>query len=186
MRQVAGYLISYPDARAIMAKLQIPDKEVDDIMLEHPLNDWLARKKRYNIVCATVGHIYSSYKDAEGVFLITHIRDVRRRKSRNGETLAERDKDKYVKTWLVQEGGADGDSLRWISFPDADEHLLISGVRPERNNFHGRWVDYDLTHDQVLRSMRAKMTMVKWAMEAEARGEAVKRIWPPREDSSHP
>ena len=118
LRQVAGYLISYPDARAIMDKLQIPDKGVDDIMLKHPINDWLAETKRFRLVCTTIGHIYSGYKDAEGVFLITHIKPVRRSRSQNPEVLVQRDRDRYVKKWLMEEGGAKPESLQWMSFPD--------------------------------------------------------------------
>ena len=89
MKQVAGYLVSYSDTRAIMANLwQIPDKGVDDIWPQRPINDWLAKTKRYNIVCTTVGHIYSYYRDANGVFLITHVRTVRRRGPMGGEMLA--------------------------------------------------------------------------------------------------
>ena len=185
MLQVAGYLISYSNARAIMGQLQIPDKEVDDIMLQHPLNDWLAKTKRYNIVCTTVGHIYSYFRDAEGLFLMTHIKTVRRRESRDGEGLVERDKDKYVKKWLVEEGGANEDSLQWMSIPDADNlGLLPGGARPTRNGFRGPWVHYDLTPEQGTKAMEAKMPLDEWAAQAYARGEAVKRVWPPREDSS--
>jgi len=186
MLQVAGYLISYSTARAIMGQIQIPDKGVDDIMLQHPLNDWLAKTKRYNIVCATVGHVYSNCKDVEGVFLITHIKTVRRRESRDGEALIERDKDKYVKAWLVEEAGANEGSLQWMSIPDGDKlGLLSSGTRPRRNGFRGPWVHYELTHAQSMKAVRARMTMGEWAAQAEARGEAVERIWPPREGSSH-
>lgn len=140
MRQVAGYLVNYSDTHAIMGKLQIPDKGVDDIKLQNPINDWLAKTKRFNTVCTTVGHIYSGYRDADGVFLITHIKPVRRRKSQNGETLVERDRDKYVKVWLVKEGGAEEECLRWMSFPDGDKlGLLADGTRPQRNWFHGPW-----------------------------------------------
>lgn len=146
MRQVAGYLASYSSARAIMDKLRIPDKGVDDTMLKHPINDWLARKKRYSIVCTTVGHVCSGYKDAEGVFLITHVGDFLRRQSQTAEAPIERDRDKYVKVWLVKEGGAKEDDLRWMSFPDADEFwLLVDGVRPVRNGFKGPRVHHRLT-----------------------------------------
>ena len=116
MRQVAGYLSSYTDARVVMAKLQIPDKGVEDIMLKRPINDWLAKTKRRGIVCTTVGHIYSEYKDAEGVFLITHVR--RYRQSQTVEPLVEADRDRYTKKWLIEEGGAKEDGLQWMTFPD--------------------------------------------------------------------
>jgi len=187
MLQIAGYLVSYSDARAIMGKLQIPDRGVDNVMLEFPLNDWLAKTKRYNIVCTTVGHVYSCYRDAEGVFLMTHIKNVRRRESQDGETLVERDKDKYVKTWLVEEGGANGDNLQWMSFPDGDKlDLLPSGARPTRNGVSGPLVHYELTRDQSKRAVRSKMPVHEWIAQAEANGEEVNRVWPPREGSSHP
>ena len=187
MRQVAGYLISYSDARVIMDKLQIPDKGVEDIRLQHPINDWLAKTKRRNIVCTTVGRIYSYYKDENGVLLITHIRAVRRRRSQNSETLVERDKDRYAKTWLVQEGGAKEDSLQWRSFPDGDElGLLDDGTRPQRNMTHGPLIHYRLTKDRKFRVGRGSMSVRDWAAEAIANGEVVERIWPPQEGPSNP
>lgn len=138
MQQVAGYLASYSNARTIMGKLRIPDKGVDDIILKHPINDWLAKKKRYNVVCTTVGHGYSGYRDAEGVFLITYVKTVWRHESQKGETLVERDKDKYVKIWLVEQGGVNEDCLQWMSFPDGGElGLLSDGIRPRRNERRG-------------------------------------------------
>jgi len=187
MLQIAGYLVSYSDARAIMGKLQIPDKGVDNIRLQFPLNDWLAKTKRYNIVCTTVGDVYSCYMDAEGVFLMTHIKNVRRRESQDGETLVERDKDRYVKAWLVEEGGVNGDNLQWMSFPDGDElNFLPFGARPTRNMICGPWVHYELTPAQGERAVRSKMPVSEWIDQAEASGEEVNRVWPPREDSSHP
>lgn len=143
MRQVAGYFASYPDTRAIMDKLQIPDKGVNDTMLKHPINDWLAKTKHYNVVCKTFGHTYSGCQDAEGVILITTIKTVNRGHPQDTEALVERAKDKYVKKWLIEEGGAKENSLQWMSFPDADKlYLLADGTRPYRNNFKGPWSDY--------------------------------------------
>ena len=187
MIQVAGYLVSYSDTRAIMANLQIPDKGVDDIFLHRPINDWLAKTKRYKIVCTTVGHIYALYTDANGVLIITHIRSVRRRQSQDGETLAERDKDEHVKRWLMEEGGAKEDGLQWMSFPDGEKlGLLLDGTRPRRSNFHGPWTHYELTNDQGLRLERSGKDTPEWVANAIAKGERVKRIWPPEEDPSHP
>jgi len=187
MQQVTGYFASYSDARAIMGKLQIPGKGADDIILQHPINDWLARTKHYNVVCTTVGHMYSDCKDAEGVFLITNVKTVRRSKSQNGGTLVERDKDKYVKTWLAEESGVKGNSLQWMSFPDGDElGLLNDGIRPRRNGRCGPFFDYRLTFDQVIRMVQAGMTRNEWAAQAISNGEVVERIWPPQEGSSHP
>ena len=187
MKQVAGYLVSYSDTRAIMTNLQIPDKGVDDIWLQRPINDWLAKTKRYNIVCTTVGHIYSYYRDANGVFLITHVRTVRRRGPMGGETLAIRDKDEHVKRWLVEEGGAKENSLQWMSFPDGDKlGLLFEGIRPKRNDFHGPWTHYELSDEQGKRMLKSGKDVPEWTAEAIANGEWVKRIWPPQEDPPHP
>ena len=55
--------------------------------------------------------------------------------------MVERDADKYVKAWLVEDGGANEDSLQWMSFPDGDKlGLLLGGARPMQNRFHGSWV----------------------------------------------
>ena len=77
-QDATGCWLSYqlPDVRPIMDKLQIPEKGVDDIMLKHP-NGWPAETKRYGIICTTVGDIYAGHRDAEGVFLITHIKIIR-------------------------------------------------------------------------------------------------------------
>jgi len=164
-----------------MGELQIPDKGVDDIMLKHPINDWLAKTKRWNVFCTTVGHVYSDYKDAEGVFLITQIQTVLHGRSQNTETLIERDKEKYVKKVLVEEGGAREDSLRWMSLPDGDKfHLFTGGTRPYRNKFEGPWIDYRLTPEQKTRLMRSGKDMAEWVAEATANGEVVKRKWPPQ------
>jgi len=96
------------------------------------------------------------YNDAKGVFLITHIKDLRQHRAQDGETLAERDKDKRVRMWLVEEGGAKEDSLRWISFQDGVKlGLLCNGIRPERNDVQGLSYHYRLTHDQVIKVLRA-------------------------------
>jgi hypothetical protein len=97
MTLVAGYLLSYVNARAIMYKLGIPDKGVADIMLKSPINNWLAKTKRHPIVSNTVGNIYSGYKEAEGVLLITHIKVVRRGQSQDVDLLSERGKEEHVK-----------------------------------------------------------------------------------------
>ena len=46
------------------------------------------------------------YEDAEGVFLITHIKTVRRSRSQNAEVPVRRDRDRCVKKRLMEEGGA--------------------------------------------------------------------------------
>lgn len=151
MRRVPGYFISYPDARAIMENLRIPDKGLDDIKLGPPINDWLAKKKYRTIVCTTVGNIYSKYKEAECVFLIKTVYSL------EIDTLVERDWDKYVKKCLVEEGGAREDSVRWMSFPDGDElNLFVDGTRPRRNSLKGPWIHYRLTKDQKLRMKRSR------------------------------
>lgn len=187
MRQVAGYFVNYFDSRAIMDQLQIPDKGVDEIMLKFPINDWLAKTKRHNIVCTTVGHVYSGYKEAEGAFLITQIKISRGRQSQNIEPLYERDQDKYVKRWLVEEGGAKEEGLQWMSFPDGDKlYLLVDGIRPERNDFKGPWFHYQFTNDQNRRLTSSGKGMGEWVAEATANGEVVERIWPPQEHPSPP
>jgi len=65
MMLVAGYLLSYADTRAIMDRLGIPDKGVDDIALDYPINGWLAKANHLNVICQTIGHVYSGCKDAE-------------------------------------------------------------------------------------------------------------------------
>ena len=76
VEQAAGYLIGYQDVRAIMDKLEIPDKGVEDFMLKYPINDWLAKTKRRGIMCVTVGNPRAGFHE-DGVLLVTHIRVVR-------------------------------------------------------------------------------------------------------------
>ena len=164
-----------------MDKLKIPDKGVDDIMLKHPINDWLAIKRRYSIVCTTVGHVRSGYKDAEGVFLITHSKTVLHGQSQTVDAPIERERDKYVKKWLVDVGGAKEDSLQWMSFPDADEfRLLADGKWPRRNCFKGPSFHYRLTDDQSLRLSMSGKEEREWVEEAIVNGEVVDRIWSPQ------
>jgi len=59
MLQIAGYILSYSDAHAMMDRLEIPDRGVEDIRLKYPINDWLAKTKRYSIVCMSDGHMFN-------------------------------------------------------------------------------------------------------------------------------
>ena len=160
-----------------MEKLEIPDKGVDDIMLKHPINDWLAKKKRRGVICTTVGNPYDGFSE-DGMLLVTHIRAVRQ--SQNAEPPVERDSDRYVKKWLVEEGGAREDSMRWMSFPDESElYLPWTGTRPVRNNFSGPYTYYRFTGDQAIRMMKSGKSRDEWVAEAIANGEVLDRIWPP-------
>ena len=177
MEQAAGYLVGFRDVRAIMDKLEIPDKGVDDAMLTYPINDWLAKTKRHKVICVTVGDPIIGLSE-EGILLVTHIRVVR--KSQNAGLLVEGDRDRYVRKWLVEEGGATEESLRWMSFPDSAEVNLFAGDRrPRRNNFSGPCVFYNLTPDQALRQVKSHKTQREWAAEAIANGEVLDRVWPP-------
>jgi len=184
MLQIAGYVLSYSDARAMMDRLQIPDKGVEDLRLEYPINDWLAKTNRCEIVCLSDGHMLNpGYKAAKGVFLITHSKSVRRPQSQDGETLVERDKDRYAKKWLMEDGGAREDSLRWVSFPDASKlGLWNGGTRPRQNNVRGPSFEYRATHKQLMKALDAGQSVHQWATEAIARGEEVEIVWPPREE----
>jgi len=185
MQQVGGYLISYSDARVIMDGLQIPEKGVYGTMLDFPLNDWLVKTKRYKIACTTVGHVYSSYKDAEGVLLVTRIKTGG---WQDDETLVEGDKDKHMKTRLMEEGGVKEDCLQWISFKDRLGLGFSSiGTRPKRNDYQGRWTNYKLTKDQAVRAARTGKPVVdEWAAEVIANGEAVEILHPPQQEPPHP
>ena len=177
VEQVAGYLIGYQDVRAIMKILEIPDKGVDDIMLKHPINDWLAKAKRYNIVCTTVGDPHNGFRE-EGILLVTHIGVVR--PPQGTEPPVERDRDRRVKKWLVKEASVKEESLRWMSFPDTDEFLLLAdGKRPHKNHFSGPFNAYRFTPDQVSRMWRSGKSQDAWVAEATANGEVLDRIWPP-------
>ena len=160
-----------------MERLEIPDKGVDDIMLKHPINDWLAKKKRRGVICTTVGNPCDGFSE-DGMLLVTHIRAVRQ--SQNPEPPVERDSDRYVKKWLVEEGGAREDSMRWMSFPDESElYLPWTGTRPVQNDFSGPYTYYQFTGDQAVRMMKSGKSRDEWVAEAIANGEVLDRIWPP-------
>jgi len=164
-----------------MGRLGVPDKRVDDIALEYPINDWLAKTNRLNVVCQTIGHVYSTCKDAEGVLLITHFKKVRKDPSHDVDLLSERDKDKNVKRWLMDEGGAKEDSFQWISFRDGERlGLLCEGTRPQRNTIKGPWYDCRLTREQGKRWLASGKRLDEWDAEVTANGEFVERLWPPR------
>ena len=131
-----------------MDKLGIPHKDVDNVLLIHPLNDWLARTKRRGVVCVTVGNALVGFREPDGIFLVTHIRYVR--KSPNAELPVERDQDRYVKKWLVGEGGAKEESLRWLTIPDAEEFGMFyaTGTRPRlADGFTGPRTVYEFNVD---------------------------------------
>jgi len=178
---VAGYLLSYVDSRAIMDRLGVPDKGVDDIALDWPINDWLAKTNRLNVVCQTIGHVYSDCKDAEGVLLITNFKEVREDPSHDVDLLSERDKDKNVKRWLMEGGEPKEDSFRWMSFRDGEGlGLLSQGTRPQRNTLKGPWYDCKLTREQEERWLAYGKRLDEWDAEVTALGEFVERMWPPR------
>lgn len=39
---VAGYFLTFPTVRALMSKLEIDDRGVEEERLEFPINNWLA------------------------------------------------------------------------------------------------------------------------------------------------
>ena len=116
------------------------------------------------------------------MFLTTQIKTVLHSRLQDTESLAliERDKEKYVKKLLVEDGGAKEESLQWMSFPDGDElFLLTDGTRPHRNSFRGPWFDYRLARDKNVRMVGSGEGLDRWIAEVTANGEVVERIWPP-------
>jgi hypothetical protein len=182
MTLVAGYFLSYADTRAVMNKLRIPDKGVDDKLIQHPINDWLFMKKRFHVVCNTIGNIYSDCKEAEGVLLITHVKMVRQRPSQGVDLLRERDRDKNVRRWLIREGEVKEERLRWMSFRDGDQlGLLSQGVRPRWTNLKGARVVRNPTPEQSERRESSGKTLKEWDAEVTTKGEVVDReCQPPR------
>jgi len=87
MWQVAGYLVRYSDACAIIDELKIPDGGADNIIS-------MADPRGRSVTTSFARPVYSGCKGAGGVFPIIHIRSIR---PQTVEAPVERERDKYVR-----------------------------------------------------------------------------------------
>jgi hypothetical protein len=131
---VAGYYMTFTTTRALMAKLQIDDRGVEDEHLEHPINNWLAEQSRHNVLTGAICHPVTGQRDKEdGMLIMTTFLRVSRG---DNPVVEEQERDIHVKDWLSNEGGVKPDEMEWMSLFDYF-YLTRNGIRPECNDVHG-------------------------------------------------
>ncbi len=121
--RVGGYYLRFPAARHVMKNLQIDDKGVENWRLEFPNNDWLAKQGKKDVLAGVCRHP-STGPDARGnedhdILIITQIGWSHGTK--DNVVFAEGEKEKRVKEWLVNNGGAKESDVRVRQ----DRHLSL-------------------------------------------------------------
>ena len=111
---ISGYHVPFKKVREAMSKLKIPDKDVEDMDLEYPISDWLAKSnKRYPLPVA-FDHPNDTAK-ANGILFITRIALC---KSKSDPPNSDPDTGKHspvVKSWMINEGGLKDEDLTWVT-----------------------------------------------------------------------
>ena len=69
---ISGYHVPFKKVREAMSKLKIPDKDVEDMGLEYPISDWLAKNNKRYPLPVPFDHLNDKAK-ANGMRLLTHI-----------------------------------------------------------------------------------------------------------------
>ena len=132
---ISGYHVPFKKVREAMSKLKIPDKDVEDMELEYPISDWLAKNnKRYPLPVA-FDHPNDTAK-ANGILFITRITLC---KSKSNPPDSNADAGKYspvVKSWMINEGGLKDEDLAWVALWD-DDGLTDDGFIPRENSRQG-------------------------------------------------
>ncbi|KAF9018138.1 hypothetical protein BDZ89DRAFT_1074168 [Hymenopellis radicata] len=144
---LGGYYMDFTTTRALMEFYDIPDKGVENDRLDYPLNDWLAKNNKVEVLAGTIMHPSKGSEVEDGVLLITQqvwYKSISRPRAMSLAPLPERDVDVRVKQWLIS-GGATEDKLEWLSIWDTFG-LTVYGIRPFRNNEKGRRpINVDMT-----------------------------------------
>ncbi|KAF9018136.1 hypothetical protein BDZ89DRAFT_1074166 [Hymenopellis radicata] len=136
---LGGYYLDFDTTRALMEFYNIPDKGVENDRLDYPLNDWLAKNEKYEVLAGTIMHPSKGSDVEDGMLLITQqawYKSISRPRAMSLAPLPERNVDVRVKRWLVG-GGATEDNIEWLSVWDTFG-LTVYGTRPFKNNVHGR------------------------------------------------
>ncbi|KAF8908469.1 hypothetical protein CPB85DRAFT_1562773 [Mucidula mucida] len=138
---LAGYYMDFATTRALMEFYEIPDKGVQDKHLDHPLNDWLAEKRKYTVLAGTIRHPSKGSDIVDGMLLVTQqvwYKNTTKRRAASLPPPAERDIDVRVKQWLIS-GGATEDKLEWLSILETYAvGLTRYGYRPTSNDVQGQ------------------------------------------------
>ncbi|KAF9014870.1 hypothetical protein BDZ89DRAFT_1066239 [Hymenopellis radicata] len=157
---LGGYYLPFPATRRVMKNLQIDDKGVENWRLEFPVNDWLAKHGKKDVLAGVLQHP-STGRDARededhGLLLITQFGWSEGYK--DNMLFTEAEKEKRVKEWLINDGGAKESDLEWMSV--CDKHGITRlGFVPTENDTSGLESDtiIDLTDEQADRWVAAGM-----------------------------
>ncbi|KAF9445080.1 hypothetical protein P691DRAFT_806186 [Macrolepiota fuliginosa MF-IS2] len=127
---VSGYYINFKQTLAAMRQLGIECGDVQETLLEYPINSWLAGNNMMNVLAGSIRHPRSSRDSFEedGILLMTRFEQFPRD---DGQTphFEEREQDCKVKEWLIEEGGVQADQMEWLSLWDR-YGLTLNGTRP--------------------------------------------------------
>ncbi|KAF8999888.1 hypothetical protein BDZ89DRAFT_1082579 [Hymenopellis radicata] len=146
---LGGYYLPFPATRHVMKNLQIDHKGVENWRLEFP-----------DVLAGVLQHP-STGRDARededhGLLLITQFGWSEGYK--DNILFTEGEKEKRVKEWLINDGGAKESDLEWMSV--CDKHGITRlGFIPTENNTSGLESDHiiHLTDEQADRWVAAGM-----------------------------
>jgi hypothetical protein len=170
---VAGYYLTYATVRALMSKLEIDDRGVEDFRLEYPVNNFLAEQGKYNMLAGAISHpVTGDPTQEDGILIMTQFLET----DESNPVVEEQNRDIRVKQWLLHEGGVKPDEMEWMSLWDRFYLTPRNGISPRRNNVHGHVTPADLYYphskvvppDMVARWMTSGLGMEEF-LENEAR-----------------
>lgn len=129
---LGGYYMSFPSTRVLIKHYDIDDKGAGDDQLEFPINDWLAKNNKLEVLAAGICHPdRGTAKDQEdGMLIVTHPVWYTQRPPQP-VTFPEDKQDLAAKEWLMVSGVAEQD-LEWICFWDT-VGITRMGLQPRRN-----------------------------------------------------
>ncbi|KAF9067882.1 hypothetical protein BDP27DRAFT_1328200, partial [Rhodocollybia butyracea] len=115
--------MSFPSTRVLVKHYDIDNKGADDDQLEFPINDWLAKNNKLEVLAGGICHPdRGTAKDQEdGMLIVTHP----------AVTFPEDKQDLAAKEWLMA-GGVVEQDLEWICFWDT-VGITRMGLQPRRN-----------------------------------------------------
>jgi hypothetical protein len=148
---VVGYYLTYTRVRALMERLGVDDRDINDERLHWPINNWLAETGKLHILAGSIihpsrGNDPNATKD--GILFMTGFY------KRRG-IYDEREEDRKVKEWLVKEGGVNPEELQWMQMWDEFD-MTLGGIVPKKNDFKGRLVFITLTAEEQQKYFECK------------------------------
>jgi hypothetical protein len=168
---VAGYFMTFATIRALLNKLEIDDRGVEEERLEWPINNWLAEQGRLNMLAGSIGHPVTGKPDKDdGILLMTQFLFTG---WESNPVVQENDRDIRVKEWLMNEVGIKPDEMEWMSLWD-DFELTRSGIAPQRNEIRGHrkrdYSRYRFTSDHHKRWMASGKHIEEFLKDEEKEG----------------